>query len=159
MTPNSEYSSEPLDPQFPRDLEKSGIPQEKWHRFSQHGLGTLIPKMGIFFEELTAEYTVATMPVAENTQPGGLLHGGASAALLETLGSFAANEAAPEGYVAVGTELNISHVRSATSGLVRGTCIALKIGRSQCVHRIDITDERGKLISTGRMTNSIIPRR
>lgn len=159
MAPRPQHSSEPLDPQFQSELEKSGIPAEKWQQFTQHGVGTLIPKLGIVFEELSPERTVATMPVAENTQPAGLLHGGASAALLETLGSFAANEAAPEGYAAVGTELNISHVRSATSGLVRGTCIALKIGRSQCVHRIDITDEQGKLISTGRMTNSIIPRR
>lgn len=138
-------------------IQQSTMPEPLLSRLSEHGLGELIPRLGIVFEELTAEKTVASMPVQGNTQPIGLLHGGASAALLESVGSFAAMCAAPAGFVAVGTELNISHVRSAKSGLVRAICKAAKIGRTQCIHTIDIVDENGKLISCGRMTNTFVP--
>lgn len=140
-------------------LAASGIPEEHFDRYGSHAMGKLIPKLGIVFQELGGELTIATMPVEENTQPFGVLHGGASAALLESVGSFAANYAAPEGFVAVGTELNITHLRSATSGKVTATCKAVRIGRTLCVHLVDITDDDGKLISTGRMTNAFIPRR
>lgn len=152
-----ESFTEQLSEDIQEILRAHGIPEKYFAHYSHHALGKLVPKLGIHFEELSAERTVATMPVAENTQPGGLLHGGASAALLETLGSFASNCAAPEGHVAVGTELSITHVRSATEGLVRAVCVAAKLGRSQCVHTVEIRDEAGKLISTGRMTNTIIP--
>lgn len=147
--------------ELPHDVRASliehGIPEDSVHRFGPLGLGELIPKLGIRFLELSAEKTVATMPVSGNTQPAGLLHGGASAAFLETLGSFASNMAVDEKTMAVGTELNITHLRSAVSGLVTGTCTAVKLGRTQLVHHIDITDEKGKLISSGRMTNMVVP--
>jgi uncharacterized protein (TIGR00369 family) len=109
--------------------------------------------MGIELKELSAEKAVATMPVSGNTQPLGVLHGGAHAVLGESLGSFAANvHAHPWGY-AVGIEINATHHSSATEGVVTGTCTAVKLGRSLTSHEIKVTDEAGKLLSTIRITN------
>jgi 1,4-dihydroxy-2-naphthoyl-CoA hydrolase len=117
------------------------------------GLGALADKMGIQLIELTAERAVATMPVVGNTQPIGILHGGAHVVLAESLGSFAANvHAHPWGY-AVGIELNASHHASISEGLVTGTCTAVKLGRSLTTHEIKMTDEQGTLLSTVRITN------
>jgi 1,4-dihydroxy-2-naphthoyl-CoA hydrolase len=117
------------------------------------GLGALADKMGIKLVELSAERAVATMPVEGNTQPIGILHGGAHVVLAESLGSFAANvHAHPWGY-AVGIELNASHHSSISEGLVTGTCTAVKLGRSLTTHEIKMTDEKGNLLSTVRITN------
>lgn len=119
--------------------------------------GFLAQKLGIEILEADPQLTVATMPVTGNTQPAGILHGGASAVLAETLGSFAANLSVADSHrVAVGLDLNITHVRPARTGLVTGTCRAVHLGRSICVHSIEITDEAGKLIATARITNKII---
>lgn len=121
------------------------------------GAGTLAQKLGITILEASPELTVATMPVEGNTQPVGLLHGGASAALAETLGSISAFlSVAEQKKAAVGVDLNITHLRSVRSGTVTATCRAVKLGRTVCVHTIDITDEAGKLIATARITNNII---
>jgi uncharacterized protein (TIGR00369 family) len=117
------------------------------------GLGALAEKMGIVLTELSAERAVATMPVEGNTQPIGILHGGAHVVLAESLGSFAANvHAHPWGY-AVGIELNASHHASARSGTVTGTCTAIKLGKTLTTHEIKMTDEDGTLLSTVRITN------
>jgi uncharacterized protein (TIGR00369 family) len=117
------------------------------------GLGALADKMGIQLVELSAERAVATMPVVGNTQPIGILHGGAHVVLAESLGSFAANvHAHPWGY-AVGIELNASHHASISEGVVTGTCTAVKLGRSLTTHEIKMTDEKGTLLSTVRITN------
>ncbi|MEY2695136.1 MAG: hypothetical protein RLZZ72_392 [Actinomycetota bacterium] len=124
----------------------------------QRGLGALAEKMGIQLLELSAERAVATMPVSGNTQPLGLLHGGAHVVLAESLGSFAANvHAHPWGY-AVGIELNATHHSSITDGLVTGTCVAIKLGKTLTSHEISMTDESGRLLSTVRITNFIRPR-
>ena len=117
------------------------------------GLGALADKMGIELLELSAERSVATMPVEGNTQPLGLVHGGAYVVLGETLGSFAANVAAGEGRYAVGIEINASHSRSATEGIVTGVCTAVSLGRTLTVHEIAVSDEAGKRLSTIRITN------
>jgi 1,4-dihydroxy-2-naphthoyl-CoA hydrolase len=117
------------------------------------GLGALADKMGIELLELSAERAVATMPVMGNTQPLGLVHGGAYVVLAETLGSFAANVAAGEGRYAVGIEINASHSRSATEGLVTGVCTAISIGRTLATHEIAVSDEQGRRLSTVRITN------
>jgi uncharacterized protein (TIGR00369 family) len=122
---------------------------------SSRGVGALAEKMGIQILELSAERAVATMPVEGNTQPIGLLHGGAYLVLGETLGSFAANVwAHPNGY-AVGIEISASHTKSATSGLVTGTATAISLGRSLTVHEIVVTNESGDRLSTVRITNLI----
>ena len=124
----------------------------------QRGLGSLAEKMGIELIELSADRAVATMPVAGNTQPIGLLHGGAHVVLAESLGSFAANvHAHPWGY-AVGIELNATHHSSITEGLVTGTCVAIKLGKTLTSHEITMTDETGRLLSTVRITNYLRPK-
>lgn len=138
-------------------LTESGIP-EHLHSYFPRGLGELIPAMGIKFQELTAERTVATMPVAGNTQPIGLLHGGANVVLAETLGSLSAGVHGGENLVAVGVDINATHVRPAVSGVVTATCTAVKLGRTLCIHSIDIVDERGRTTCTARITNMLIPR-
>ena len=118
-------------------------------------LGALADKMGIQLVELSAERAVATMPVEGNTQPLGLVHGGAYVVLAESLGSFAANVwAAPNGY-AVGIEVNASHSGSAKQGIVTGTCHAISLGKTLTVHEIAVTDEAGRRLSTVRITNLI----
>lgn len=120
-------------------------------------LGALAKKMGIELLELSAERAVATMPVAGNTQPIGLLHGGAHVVLAETLGSMASNaHAHPNGY-AVGIELNASHHASITEGVVTGTATAIKLGKNLVTHEVKMTDESGRLLSTVRITNLIRP--
>ena len=124
----------------------------------QRALGSLAEKMGIELIELSADRAVATMPVAGNTQPIGLLHGGAHVVLAESLGSFAANvHAHPWGY-AVGIELNATHHSSITEGVVTGTCVALKLGKTLTSHEITMTDETGRLLSTVRITNYLRPK-
>jgi 1,4-dihydroxy-2-naphthoyl-CoA hydrolase len=118
-------------------------------------LGPLADKMGIQLIELSAEKAVATMPVEGNTQPIGLVHGGAYVVLGESLGSTAANvHAHPDGY-AVGIEINATHHKSATKGFVTGTCTAIKLGKTLTSHEIKVTDEAGELLSTIRITNLI----
>jgi uncharacterized protein (TIGR00369 family) len=109
--------------------------------------------MGIELLELSAERAVATMPVEGNTQPLGVLHGGAHVVLGESLGSFAANVWAHPHKVAVGIEVNASHSRSATSGKVTAVCTAINLGKSLAVHEIVISDEAGRRLSTVRITN------
>lgn len=120
---------------------------------AERGLGALAEKMGIKLLELSAERAVATMPVAGNTQPLGVLHGGAHVVLGESLGSFAANVWAYPDKFAVGIEVNASHSRSATKGLVTATCEAINLGKTLTVHEISVRDEAGKLLSTVRITN------
>jgi uncharacterized protein (TIGR00369 family) len=117
------------------------------------GLGDLAEKMGIELIELSAERAVATMPVAGNTQPLGVLHGGAHVVLAESLGSFAANVWAHPNKVAVGIEVNASHSRSVTEGKVTAVCSAINLGKTLTVHEIAISDEQGRRLSTVRITN------
>jgi uncharacterized protein (TIGR00369 family) len=117
------------------------------------GLGPLADKMGIQLLELSAEHAVATMPVDGNTQPLGVLHGGAHVVLGESLGSFAANVWAHPDKVAVGIEVNATHSRSVTSGTVTAVCSAISLGRTLATHEIVISDEEGRRLSTVRITN------
>ncbi len=123
------------------------------------GLGSLADKMGIELLELSAERAVATMPVEGNTQPLGVLHGGAHVVLAESLGSMAANVWAGEGRYAVGIEINASHSKSASKGLVTGVCTAVHLGGTLTVHEITVSDESGSRLSTLRITNVIRERR
>ncbi|WP_175986620.1 hotdog fold thioesterase [Microbacterium tenebrionis] len=122
---------------------------------TQRGMGALAEKMGIEFTEFTIERSVATMPVEGNTQPVGLLHGGAYVVLGESLGSMSANLAAGPGKLAVGVDINATHTRSATSGIVTGVCTPIHLGRSMMVHEIVVTDDQGRRCSTVRITNMI----
>jgi uncharacterized protein (TIGR00369 family) len=120
---------------------------------AERSVGELAEKLGIKILELSAERSVATMPVEGNTQPFGVLHGGAHVVLAETLGSMSANVWAYPDRLAVGIEVNASHSRSAVGGVVTGTCTALNLGKSLTVHEIVVTDEQGRRLSTVRITN------
>lgn len=121
--------------------------------FGRRGVGALAEKMGIVVLEMSAERAVARMPVDGNTQPVGILHGGAHVVLAETLGSIAANVHAGPGRLAMGIELNASHSRSADAGWVTGTCTAIHLGRTLTTHQVVMTDDDGRLLSTVRITN------
>jgi 1,4-dihydroxy-2-naphthoyl-CoA hydrolase len=114
--------------------------------------GTLGEKMGIEFLEVTTERVVARMPVSGNTQPFGLLHGGASVVLAETLGSIGAMMHAGEGRIAVGLDINATHHRAARAGFVTGTATALSLGNTLACYEVIITDEDGNRVCTSRIT-------
>ncbi|MBS2962682.1 hotdog fold thioesterase [Actinocrinis puniceicyclus] len=114
--------------------------------------GSLGEKLGIRFTEISAQRLVATMPVEGNTQPAGLLHGGASAALAETLGSVGAAVHAGPGSLVLGVDINATHHRSARSGLVTGIATPLFLGRSMATYEIVITDEAQRRICTARIS-------
>ncbi len=121
------------------------------------GVGALNARMGIELTEITAQRLVATMPVAGNTQPVGLLHGGASLVLAETLGSIGAALHAPEGRAAVGVDINGTHHRAATAGKVTGVATPLHLGRTLSSWEVRIVDEEDRAICTARITCALIP--
>ncbi|HTD73986.1 MAG TPA: hotdog fold thioesterase [Steroidobacteraceae bacterium] len=122
--------------------------------------GTLIGTLGILFTEIGADFVRGTMPVDVRTvQPYGLLHGGASVALAETLGSMGAAMCVDaDEYQVVGQEINANHVRAARSGLVTGTARAVHLGGRTQVWSIDIVNEAQKLVCISRITMAVIKR-
>ncbi len=121
---------------------------------------TLIETLGIEFTEFGDDYLVAKMPVDDRTvQPMRLLHGGASAALAETLGSTASVFCLEDvnNFQAVGVEINANHLRGVTSGYVHGTVRPIRIGRTMHVWNIEIKDDAGKLVCVSRLTIAIVP--
>lgn len=114
--------------------------------------GSLAQKMGIQLVSAAPDRVEMTMPVDGNTQPYGLLHGGASAVLAETAGSWAAMLHAGQDAAAVGIELNVTHHRAATSGIVTGVATAIHLGGTMATYEIVITDDHNKRICTGRLT-------
>ncbi len=117
--------------------------------------GPLSEKMDIQFHKLTPEHSIATMPVEGNTQSVGILHGGAFVVIGEGLGSISANLHAGEHKRAVGIEVNATHTGSASEGYVIAECRALHLGRTLTTHEIVCTDEKGRRLSTVRITNLI----
>jgi 1,4-dihydroxy-2-naphthoyl-CoA hydrolase len=116
--------------------------------------------LGIEFTEIGDDYIKAIMPVDERThQPFGILHGGASVVLAESLGSIASWLIIdPEKYMAVGLDVNANHLRSVKSGLVTGICTPINIGGKIHVWDIKIYDDRGKMTCISRLTVAIIPK-
>ncbi|MFC0432586.1 hotdog fold thioesterase [Kutzneria buriramensis] len=113
-------------------------------------------KMGIEVVEWDRDRLVGTMPVAGNRQPYGLLHGGASAVLAETLGSIAAAmHAADHGRIAMGVELSCTHHRGVVAGVVTGVATPLHVGRTLSSFEVVVTDEAGKRVCTARLTCAI----
>ena len=119
--------------------------------------GTAMEPLGIVFTEIGPDFLRATMPVDARThQPYGLLHGGASVLLAETLGSTAGMLSVEEGQGVVGIEINANHLRGVREGLVTGTVRALHTGRSTQVWEIRIEDSAGKLVCISRLTVAVI---
>lgn len=129
-------------------------------QLNQWSDSTLMRPLGIVFSEIGPDYLRATMPVDARThQPYGLLHGGASAALAETLGSTAAGMCVAEDEGVVGIEINANHLRGVREGVVTGTTRPLHVGRSTQVWEIRIEDETGQLVCISRLTLAVIRRR
>lgn len=137
-----------------------------WHRkptveaLNAMSQDTLMEQIDIRFTEVGDDYLAGTMPVDGRThQPFGLLHGGATAALAETLGSSAANCCLDMStHRAVGLEINTNHLRSVRSGLVTGTARPIHIGRRTQVWEIRTADESGRLTAISRLTMAVVPR-
>ena len=129
---------------------------------NRSGKGNMVEHLGIEFTEITPEYICAKMPVDNRTkQPIGLLHGGASVVLAESVGSTASwlSLENPEKQAAVGVEINANHLKSAREGYVYAKCTALKVGRSMHVWDIKITNETGDLVCVCRLTTAVIEQR
>lgn len=123
-------------------------------------LGALDNKLGIVVLEQSAERVVATMPVNGNTQSFGLLHGGASMALGEAVGSWAAViHASTLGKLAVGLDISGTHHRGVRDGIVTGVATAIHLGKTVTSHQVVITDEAGGRLCTVRITNLLVERR
>ncbi len=140
------------------ELLAAGVPTNYHALLGPHGVGSLVSKMGIVFTHMSTESMVATMPVAGNTQVTGLLHGGAHVVLAETLGSFAAAFHAGTERGVVGIEINATHHRGISGGLVTGTATPIHLGRTLTTHEVVMTDETGRRLSTCRITNMILAR-
>ena len=122
--------------------------------------GSLVEHLGIEFTEISDDFIRGTMPVDGRTrQPYGLLHGGASVALAETLGSMGATMCVdPEEFQCVGQEINANHVRAARSGRVTGTARPVHLGGRSQVWVIEVVNDAGNLVCTSRLTIAIIRR-
>ncbi|MER6116525.1 hotdog fold thioesterase [Streptomyces sp. A0642] len=138
-------------PTFPQEIidEYATLGVDLPSLFSAGHLGE---RMGVTITEASADRVVATMPVEGNTQPYGLLHGGASAVLAETLGSVGAMLHGGATKIAVGVDLNCTHHRGVRSGLVTGVATPVHRGRTTTTYEIVITDEQDKRVCTARLT-------
>ena len=118
---------------------------------------TAVERLGIEFLEVGDDFIRARVPVDTRTrQPYGILHGGVSVVLAETLGSCGAAFAAPEGHRAVGLDINANHLRATTSGWVTGTARPVHVGRTTQVWQIDLQDEQGRLTCVSRITMAVL---
>ena len=120
--------------------------------YKERGSGALDQKLGITITEAEIGRVVGTMPVAGNTQPMGLLHGGANVVLAESLGSIGTSLFAGPTRKIVGVDINATHHKSATSGLVTGVATAISLGKTLCSWEIVITNENNERTCTARIT-------
>lgn len=141
---------------LPDTLE--GVSVDDYLALFPEGMGGLNEKLGIEVQEVSSQRIVATMPVAGNTQPYGLLHGGASVALAETLGSIGSGLHAYPNAAAVGVDINATHHRGPRAGsVVTGVATPVHLGRTMATYDVVITDERGKRVCTARITCALVP--
>ncbi|MCD6638454.1 MAG: hotdog fold thioesterase [Nocardioides sp.] len=129
---------------------------EQFLELMPQGMGGLNEKMGVELVEISRERIVGTMPVEGNTQPMGLLHGGASVVLAESLGSIGSVLHGYPSKIAVGVDINATHHRSATSGIVTGVATPVHLGRSSTCFEVVITDEQGRRLCTSRITCALL---
>lgn len=122
----------------------------------KRGSGALDKKMGIEIVEASPTRLVATMPVEGNTQPIGLLHGGASVVLAESLGSIGTQLHAGPDRTVVGIDINATHHKSATKGKVTAVATAISLGKTMCSYEIVITNDEGQRTCTARITCLIL---
>lgn len=134
----------------------AGINDEKLAQLNARGRGALDTKMGIEILEASPERLVGRMPVEGNTQPFGLLHGGANVVLAESLGSVGAHLHAGLHRRVVGVDINATHHRAARSGYVTAVATALSLGRTLASYNVEITDDQGRRTCTARITCLIL---
>jgi uncharacterized protein (TIGR00369 family) len=134
----------------------SGINEEQLAQLNARGRGALDEKMGIEILEASPERLVGRMPVVGNTQPFGLLHGGANVVLAESLGSIGAHLHAGLHRRVVGVDINATHHRSAKSGYVTAVATAISLGRTMASYNVEISDDQGKRTCTARITCLIL---
>ena len=125
----------------------------------KRGSGALDIKMGIEIIEASPERLVGTMPVAGNTQPIGLLHGGANVVLAESLGSIGTQLHAGPNRKIVGVDINATHHKSAISGVVTAVATAVSLGKTLCCYEVEITNDKGERTCSARITCLIIAER
>ena len=125
----------------------------------ERGRGALDKKMGIEIIEASPQRLVGTMPVEGNTQPIGLLHGGANVVLAESLGSIGTQLHAGPNRKIVGVDINATHHKSATKGIVTGVATAVSLGKTMCCYDIVITNDEGQRTCTARITCLILAER
>ena len=139
-----------------RECPEVAVDQDSTRRITEAFVAgsrdTLVGRMGITIEEASAERVVGSMPVAGNTQPYGLLHGGASCVLAETLGSLGSALHAGLDRFTVGIEISATHHRAASAGRVTGVASLLHGGRTTTTYEVVISDERGRRVCTSRLT-------
>jgi uncharacterized protein (TIGR00369 family) len=120
-------------------------------------MGALAERMGIVPVEVGPDRVVLTMPVEGNTQPFGLLHGGANAVLVETAGSIGAAMHAGPGQMVVGLDISVTHHRAARDGIVTAVAEPLSLGRTVTSYEVKVSDADGRLLCTGRLTCLVRP--
>jgi len=125
----------------------------------KRGIGALDKKMGIEIIEASPERLVGTMPVEGNTQPIGLLHGGANVVLAESLGSIGTQLHAGADRKIVGIDINATHHKSATSGVVTAVATAISLGKTICSYQVEITNDKGERTCSARITCLILTQR
>ena len=125
----------------------------------KRGIGTLDKKMGIEIIEASPKRLVGTMPVEGNTQPIGLLHGGANVVLAESLGSIGTQLHAGADRKIVGIDINATHHKSATTGVVTAVATAISLGKTICSYQVEIPNDKGERTCTARITCLILANR
>ena len=125
----------------------------------QRGIGALDKKMGIEIIEASPDRLVGTMPVEGNTQPIGLLHGGANVVLAESLGSIGTQLHAGADRKIVGVDVNATHHKSATTGVVTAVATAISLGKTLCSYQVEITNDKGERTCSARITCLILAQR
>jgi uncharacterized protein (TIGR00369 family) len=126
---------------------------------NDRGRGALDKKMGIEISEASPQRLVGRMPVEGNTQPFGLLHGGANVVLAESLGSVGTHLHAGPSRRIVGIEISASHHKSATEGYVTAVATAVTLGKTLCTYNVEITNDKGEKTCTARITCLILAQR
>jgi uncharacterized protein (TIGR00369 family) len=143
-------------------VEQDAVEQDSARRITEAFIAgsrdKLVGRMGIEIVTATAERVVGTMPVAGNTQPYGLLHGGASCVLAETLGSLGAALHGGPDRLTMGIEISATHHRAASAGVVTGVATRLHGGRTTATYEVVLSDEQGRRVCTSRLTCLFVDR-
>lgn len=135
---------------------RPGTAPDPGTRWQEAEAGTLMETLSMTVLERGAQRTVVRMPVAGALQVLGILHGGASAALVETAASVAAREAAPQGRAPVGAELSVSHLRPVRQGHLRATAVPVHLGRRSALYRVEVVDDQDRLCATGQLRSLFV---